>query len=556
VPEPRYEELVARLTAAGSPFEIATEDVGGRPLKVFRNRERSLREKLANAAAPARRQRLPGSGRAPHPLCGVRSPRLGCRPRAHHAARAREGRPPGDPLHQLSRLADRPVRRDQRRRHRRGPERLVGHGGDRVRPHRLGQPLPGGGREALPARRAAAREASPAGEGVLRRCRGTRRHASHRRPDRAPRGAAGDAPRRGRSVRPPLHLRHDRTLQGLHHHPPRHHRAGDGHPVRERDRLDALGQAAGGRRRSAPAGGAAHLAAVPRGRPALERVPAPHDRLEARVQRGTLRCRAGDAAHRARADHDLGRDPDHAAPRGPPPQGPPVRPLHGPQHLVRWRAHPAGDDREGPRGASRGAFLRQRLRAHGDARGRHRERRQGPARPQDLDRPPPAHPLDEDRGRGRQGGARRQARRAADPGPHHHPGLLEPPGRHRRDRPRRMAAHGRPRLPRRRGLLLRGGPCQGHDPARWRERVLHGDREHPGRPPGDRRGGGGGRTGCGAGRAGEGDRAARARLGALRERGAPPRRRASRELQGARVRGVRGTIPCRATRPGSCSRTC
>jgi long-chain acyl-CoA synthetase len=45
-----HEEAVKVLTAPGAPFEIAIEDVAGRPIKNFKTRERSLREKIANAA--------------------------------------------------------------------------------------------------------------------------------------------------------------------------------------------------------------------------------------------------------------------------------------------------------------------------------------------------------------------------------------------------------------------------------------------------------------------------------------------------------------------------
>jgi long-chain acyl-CoA synthetase len=48
---PSYDEVVARLTAPGAPFEIEEETVGGRPLRNWKNRERSMREKLARAAA-------------------------------------------------------------------------------------------------------------------------------------------------------------------------------------------------------------------------------------------------------------------------------------------------------------------------------------------------------------------------------------------------------------------------------------------------------------------------------------------------------------------------
>jgi long-chain acyl-CoA synthetase len=48
---PSYEEMVADLTGEGSPFEIAEETIGGRKQKIWKNRERSLREKVANAGA-------------------------------------------------------------------------------------------------------------------------------------------------------------------------------------------------------------------------------------------------------------------------------------------------------------------------------------------------------------------------------------------------------------------------------------------------------------------------------------------------------------------------
>ena len=49
MPTPTYEQVVAGLTGPGAPFEIVTEPVAGRPLRVFKNRERSLREKIAGA---------------------------------------------------------------------------------------------------------------------------------------------------------------------------------------------------------------------------------------------------------------------------------------------------------------------------------------------------------------------------------------------------------------------------------------------------------------------------------------------------------------------------
>jgi long-chain acyl-CoA synthetase len=46
-----YEEIVTQLTATGAPFEISVEPVRGLPMKNFKNRERSLREKIQHAAA-------------------------------------------------------------------------------------------------------------------------------------------------------------------------------------------------------------------------------------------------------------------------------------------------------------------------------------------------------------------------------------------------------------------------------------------------------------------------------------------------------------------------
>ncbi len=47
----RYEDVVRGLTGPGAPFEVITETVRGRAMKMFKNRERSLREKVAAAAA-------------------------------------------------------------------------------------------------------------------------------------------------------------------------------------------------------------------------------------------------------------------------------------------------------------------------------------------------------------------------------------------------------------------------------------------------------------------------------------------------------------------------
>ena len=44
---PSYEEVVAQLTGPGEPFEIVSETMRGRPVRTFKHRERSIREKIA-----------------------------------------------------------------------------------------------------------------------------------------------------------------------------------------------------------------------------------------------------------------------------------------------------------------------------------------------------------------------------------------------------------------------------------------------------------------------------------------------------------------------------
>jgi acyl-CoA synthetase (AMP-forming)/AMP-acid ligase II len=46
-----YEEAVQRITSPGSPFELVTEEVEGRPMQVFKSRFRSLREVLERSVA-------------------------------------------------------------------------------------------------------------------------------------------------------------------------------------------------------------------------------------------------------------------------------------------------------------------------------------------------------------------------------------------------------------------------------------------------------------------------------------------------------------------------
>jgi long-chain acyl-CoA synthetase len=47
---PSPAEVQQQLTGPGGPFEVVEEEVGGRPQKNFKNRERSLREKIQNCA--------------------------------------------------------------------------------------------------------------------------------------------------------------------------------------------------------------------------------------------------------------------------------------------------------------------------------------------------------------------------------------------------------------------------------------------------------------------------------------------------------------------------
>jgi len=46
-----YTDIAAQLTGPGAPFEITVDDVGGRSVRNFKNRERSLRAKIVNASA-------------------------------------------------------------------------------------------------------------------------------------------------------------------------------------------------------------------------------------------------------------------------------------------------------------------------------------------------------------------------------------------------------------------------------------------------------------------------------------------------------------------------
>ena len=46
----RYPQVVAQLTALGAPFEVVETTIGGRPMRNWKHRERSMREEVANLA--------------------------------------------------------------------------------------------------------------------------------------------------------------------------------------------------------------------------------------------------------------------------------------------------------------------------------------------------------------------------------------------------------------------------------------------------------------------------------------------------------------------------
>ena len=220
-----YDEAVKNLTAQGAPFELVTETVRGLPMRIFKNREKSMREKVANAGLRGETD-VPGAGGTAHLVRRVRAPGLGDGRGAARRPRPAPRRSRRDPVVQLTRLADRALRGHLAGRDRGRPQRLVDDRGDRVRAARLGKPLPGGRRAPLPARGSAARPASPASSA-------SSTSASHPPAGVAPiaeilrSGDAGPdrADRRGRSLRDPLHLGHHRPLEGLHHHASGHHHA-------------------------------------------------------------------------------------------------------------------------------------------------------------------------------------------------------------------------------------------------------------------------------------------------------------------------------------------
>jgi long-chain acyl-CoA synthetase len=95
--KPTYDQVVAGLTAPGAPFELVTETVRGLPMRTFARRERSMREKVAAAAA---------RGAADFLVQGSRRISYGAFARlvwgTAHALSRRHGLAPGDRLAILS----------------------------------------------------------------------------------------------------------------------------------------------------------------------------------------------------------------------------------------------------------------------------------------------------------------------------------------------------------------------------------------------------------------------------------------------------------------------
>ena len=90
-----FEEAQAQLTGPGGLFEVVSETVAGRPMKNWKNRERSLREKVANCGMRGDAA-VHGPGRAAHHLRRVRAARLR-RGRARSATRTASRRATASP---------------------------------------------------------------------------------------------------------------------------------------------------------------------------------------------------------------------------------------------------------------------------------------------------------------------------------------------------------------------------------------------------------------------------------------------------------------------------
>ena len=236
----------------GAPFEVVTETVRGRPMKTFKNRERSLREKVADGGS-ARRRRLPGAGRAPHHLRRVRQPRLGRGARARRAitasrrATASRSSPTTAPTGSSRCSARRPP----------AASASGSTAGGRPRRSSTASSIPAAASSSSTSACTRASSRCSAGSRASRRSStsatsappGTMPIAELLEPHDAPPTIAD---RRGRSVRDPLHVGHHGPLEGLHHHPPRHDRAGHRHPVRQSRRSR---RSSGDARCSPPSGG-------------------------------------------------------------------------------------------------------------------------------------------------------------------------------------------------------------------------------------------------------------------------------------------------------------
>ncbi|CAA9248808.1 MAG: Long-chain-fatty-acid--CoA ligase, partial [uncultured Acidimicrobiales bacterium] len=392
-------------------------------------------------------------------------PGPGARPPPAHRARRAAGRPHRHRHPQLPGVGHRLLgcRRDGGGG--RPAERMVDGAGARLRAGRLGRRGARGRRRAARAHRAAPRGHGRAGDdrGAHRPWRGPMGGRRRGRGAPAPRGR--DRPRGRRHHH--VHVGHHRPAQGRGGHAQELRRLPHERGVPDGRRDVGLG-------RCGPhACDAAHLPALPRGRPPVLPPAVHRQRRQARpdVQVG---CRRGGRARRAGAGDDRRRCAHDGVPaaRDGRREG---RDHEQPgRHLLGGHARAAGageaDRRPGP-----GA--RQRLRPHRDVGGRGRQPRPGVRRQAGQRRP--AHRTGDRRAhrrRRRRAGRDRGCRRDLAEGAHDRAWLLQPARGDGRRLHRRLVPHRRPGPARRRGLPLRRRPPEGRRDPRRGERLRGGGR--------------------------------------------------------------------------------
>ena len=102
------------LTAPGGMFEVVTEDVRGAPMRVFKNRTRSLRALLEASRAHGDKEYIVYADERVTLRAALRA-RVGVRARAARALRRRAGRPRRDPRREPARVGDRVLGHGERR---------------------------------------------------------------------------------------------------------------------------------------------------------------------------------------------------------------------------------------------------------------------------------------------------------------------------------------------------------------------------------------------------------------------------------------------------------